>query len=121
MIDPLRSIGSKAPEKLSGKPNEVWCGDITSIPTLEQGWLYLAGQLDLNTKRLTGWKLGESLESNLVMEAFRRAIKLWQVTPQIHHSDRGVLARRPKPEPTDGLAPSTILCHADGSIAHSDR
>jgi putative transposase len=80
----------KGPESLSGKPNEVWCGDITYIPTLEQGWLYLAGQLDLNTKRCTGWKLDDSLGSELVIGAFRRAVKLWQVTPQIHHSDRGV-------------------------------
>jgi transposase InsO family protein len=80
----------KGPEQLSGKPNEVWCGDITYIPTLEDGWVYLAGQLDLNTKRLTGWKLGDSLESDLVIEAFRRATKLWQIAPQIHHSDRGV-------------------------------
>jgi putative transposase len=80
----------KGPGKLSGKPNEVWCGDITYIPTLEDGWVYLAAQLDLNTKRLIGWKLGDSLESELVIGAFKRAIKLWQVAPQIHHSDRGV-------------------------------
>jgi putative transposase len=80
----------KGPEPLCGRPNEVWCGDITYIPTLEQGWLYLAGQLDLKTKRCTGWKLADSLESELVIEAFQRAIKLWRVRPQIHHSDRGV-------------------------------
>ena len=68
----------KGPESLSGKPNEVWCGDITYIPTLEQGWLYLAGN----------WMIRWG--SELVIGAFRRAVKLWQVTPQIHHSDRGV-------------------------------
>jgi putative transposase len=57
---------------------------------MEDGWLYLAGQLDLNTKRLVGWKLGDSLDSQLVVEAFERAVKLWQIAPQIHHSDRGV-------------------------------
>jgi hypothetical protein len=46
---------------------------------IEDGWLYLAGQLDLNTKRLAGWKLGNSLDSELVIEAFERAVKLWQM------------------------------------------
>jgi hypothetical protein len=41
----------------------------------------LAGQLDLNTKRLVGWKLGDSLDSELVIEAFERAVKLWQMAP----------------------------------------
>jgi putative transposase len=80
----------KEPGKLSGQPHEVWSADITYLPSIEDGWLYLAGQLDLNTKRLVGWKLGNSLDSELVIEAFERAVKLWQMAPQIHHSDRGV-------------------------------
>jgi putative transposase len=79
----------KGLDQLSGRPNEVWCGDITYIPTLEQGWLYLAGQLDLNTKRLIGWKLGDSLESNLVIEAFRRAITLASYAPDPSFRSRG--------------------------------
>ena len=82
-----RLKGLKKP--LSG-PHEVWSADITYLPTLEQGWLYLAGQLDLFSKRLVGWKLGDCLASELVIEAFERAVKLWQVSPQIHHSDRGI-------------------------------
>ena len=37
-----------------------------------------------------GWKLSTSLASWVVQEAFERARKLWNLTPQIHHSDRGV-------------------------------
>jgi len=33
--------------------NEAWCGGITYIPTSE-GWLYLASDLDLGTRRLVG-------------------------------------------------------------------
>lgn len=84
-VNRLKGLG-----ELPGGPNQIWCGDITYIPTLEQGWLYLAGQLDLKTRRCTGWKLDDSLESKLVIEAFQRAVKLWQVAPQIYHSDRGV-------------------------------
>ena len=74
---------------LSG-PHEVWSADITYIPTLEQGRLYLAGQLDLFSKRLVGWKLDPCMASELVIEAFERAVKVWQVSPHIHHSDRGI-------------------------------
>jgi putative transposase len=42
-------------------PNQVWAGDITYLPTLEEGWLYLAAQMDLCSKRITGWKLDNSL------------------------------------------------------------
>ena len=52
--------------------------------------LYLAGQLDLFSKRLVGWKLDDCMASELVIEAFERAVKLWQLNPQIHHSDRGI-------------------------------
>jgi transposase InsO family protein len=59
------------------KPNEVWCADITYIPSQQEGWLYLAGELDLCSRRLVGWKLGTSLAAPLVMDAFERAVKNW--------------------------------------------
>ena len=71
-------------------PNQVWCADLTYLPSQQDGWLYLAGELDLCSKRLLGWKLSTSLASSVVQEAFERALKLWSVAPQIHHSDRGV-------------------------------
>jgi len=71
-------------------PNLVWGADITYLPSQEDGWLYLAAELDLCSKRLVGWKLSTSLASSVVQEAFERALKLWCVAPQIHHSDRGV-------------------------------
>jgi putative transposase len=71
-------------------PNQVWCADITYLPSLEDGWLYLAAELDLCSKRLVGWKLSPSLATPLVEEAFLRALKLWSGGPQLHHSDRGI-------------------------------
>jgi len=72
------------------RPNEVWCADITYIPCQQDGWLYLAGELDLCSRRLVGWKLGTSLAAPLVMDAFERAVKNWSNLPVLHHSDRGV-------------------------------
>jgi putative transposase len=71
-------------------PNQVWCADITYLPSQEEGWLYLAAELDLCSKRLVGWKLSSSLAAPLVQEAFQRALKLWSAGPNLHHSDRGV-------------------------------
>jgi hypothetical protein len=49
-------------------PDQVWGSDITYISTLE-GWLYLAVILDLFSRKVVGWKLGETLEAQLVVRA----------------------------------------------------
>ena len=74
-----------APER----PNEVWAADITYVPT-DEGWLYLAGVLDLGSRRLVGWAMGESLETSLPMDALRMALNQRQPKAGLlHHSDRG--------------------------------
>ena len=71
------------------RPDEVWAADITYVPT-DEGWLYLAGVLDLGSRRVVGWAMGESLDTSLPMDALRMA--LGQRQPKaglLHHSDRG--------------------------------
>ena len=58
-------------------PDQVWVSDITYVATLE-GWLYLAVILDLFSRRVLGWKLGQTLESELVVTALRNALVLRQ-------------------------------------------
>ena len=63
--------------------------DITYVATLE-GWLYLAVILDLFSRRVVGWKLAESLESELVVTALTNALVLrWPDEGLYFHSDRG--------------------------------
>jgi transposase InsO family protein len=64
-------------------PNQVWTADLTYIPTLEQGWSYLAAEMDLCSRRVVGWNLDHSLAAPLVVEAFQRAVKSWSccITP----------------------------------------
>jgi transposase InsO family protein len=70
-------------------PDQVWASDITYVSTLE-GWLYLAVILDLFSRRVVGWKLGESLEAELVVTALRNAFVLRQPDEGLYfHSDRG--------------------------------
>lgn len=70
-------------------PNQVWVSDITYIPTGE-GWLYLAGVMDLVTRRVCGWAVSETLHTSLPKEALLKAIRQSPSTKGvIHHSDRG--------------------------------
>ena len=63
--------------------------DITYVSTLE-GWLYLAVILDLFSRKVVGWKLGETLQSELVVAALKNALVLRQPEPGLYfHSDRG--------------------------------
>jgi transposase InsO family protein len=70
-------------------PDQVWVSDITYVATLE-GWLYLAVILDLFSRKVLGWKLGETLEAELVVAALKNALRLRQPDPGLYfHSDQG--------------------------------
>lgn len=47
------------------QPDQIWVADITCLAT-GGGWLYLAGLLDVCTRRLVGRQTGETLEATLV-------------------------------------------------------
>ena len=71
-------------------PNRKWVCDITYIPT-DQGWLYLAGVMDLFSRKIVGWSMGTRMPTDLVTDAL--AMALQRRKPQaglLHHSDRGV-------------------------------
>jgi len=69
-------------------PDCVWAGDLTALPTA-QGWLYLAVLLDLWSRRVVGWAVRPTLETEVVTTAWHMAVGRRQRTPQLHHSDRG--------------------------------
>lgn len=71
------------------QPNQKWVADITYIPTAE-GWLYLAGVLDLFSRKIIGWEMSAQIDASLVEKALRMALYLRQPGfGLIHHSDRG--------------------------------
>ena len=43
------------------QPDQIWCGDITYLWTLE-GWLYLAVIIDLYSRKVVGWALDQPSE-----------------------------------------------------------
>jgi len=78
--------------KVAGRPtriDEVWVSDITYVPT-QEGWLYLAGVLDLYSRRLIGWAMGSGLETALPLAALLMALRHRRPpVGVVHHSDRG--------------------------------
>ncbi len=67
----------------------MWVTDITYVETAE-GWLYLAGVLDLYSRRLVGWAMGPSLATALPLAALHMALRRRRPAPGLlHHSDRG--------------------------------
>ncbi len=71
-------------------PNRVWLSDITYIWT-DEGWLYLAGVLDLFSRKIVGWSMADHLRAELVGDALEMAVCRRQPgSGLLHHSDRGV-------------------------------
>jgi len=69
--------------------NQVWVSDITYVPT-QQGWVYLATVLDLASRRVIGWAMRDTLDTELTISALEMAIAMRRPTPGLlHHSDRG--------------------------------
>jgi putative transposase len=69
----------------------VWAGDITYVPT-GQGWLYLATVIDLASRRLIGWSMGDRHDAHLVIDALDMAVAARgrsTMDGTIFHHDRG--------------------------------
>lgn len=71
------------------RPNTVWCGDVTYIWAGSQ-WLYLAVVLDLYARRVVGWAISRSPDSELTKQALAVAYES-RGRPQgvLYHSDQG--------------------------------
>jgi putative transposase len=73
------------------RPDVAWCGDVTWIPT-EEGWLYLASVLELASRQLLGWSMGDHHDARLVCDALQAAVATrgrQRMDATIFHTDRG--------------------------------
>ena len=71
--------------------NHIWAGDVTYIPT-DEGWLYLASVLDLGSRRLIGYAMAETADTDHVINAVAMAVATRgrsAMDGTIFHSDRG--------------------------------
>ncbi len=89
-------------------PNQKWAADITYIPTNE-GPLYLAGVVDLFSRKVIGWSMKDTLHADLCVEALEMAVAQRQPRlPLLHHSDRG--CQYAGKQYQDKLAEFTLEC-----------
>ena len=74
----------------TGPVDQRWCGDLTEIGT-DEGKLYLATVLDLGSRRLAGFALGEHHDSALAKAALcmAAAVRGGDVDGVVFHSDKG--------------------------------
>lgn len=69
--------------------NQKWVTDTTYLPTRE-GWLYLVSVIDLFSRQVVGWAMGEHHDATLATSALDMAIQRQHPKPGlIVHSDRG--------------------------------
>ena len=73
------------------RPNQLWVSDFTYVSTW-QGWLYVAFVIDVYARRIVGWRVSHSMQTDFVLDALEQA--LYERQPEraeslVHHSDRG--------------------------------
>jgi len=70
-------------------PDRIWVADTTYLPVLG-GFLFLVVILDLFSRKVVGWSLGDHLDAELSGQALQRAVARRRPEPGlIFHSDRG--------------------------------
>jgi len=77
------------------EPNRAWVGDMTFIRT-RQGWLHLVVLVDLFSRKVVGWSMGDRATTALHQAALTMAIT--QRRPEsglVHHTDRGAVYSAP--------------------------
>jgi transposase InsO family protein len=74
------------------RPNALWVSDLTYVATW-RGFVYVALVIDAFSRRIVGWRVSNSLGSDLALDALEQAIyEREEAEPDrlVHHSDRGV-------------------------------
>ena len=98
------------------RPNQLWVADLTYVATW-RGFVYTAFVIDVFARMIVGWRVSDSLDTGVAMDALEQAIHARGDTDGlVHHSDRGTqyLSIRY----TDRLADAGIL-NSVGSVGDS--
>ena len=74
------------------RPNALWVADLTYVATW-RGFVYVAFVIDAYARRIVGWRVSNSLQTGLALDALEQALydrQKGETEELIHHSDRGV-------------------------------
>lgn len=73
------------------RPNQLWVSDFTYVSTW-QGFVYVAFVIDVFARRIVGWRVSSSMQTEFVLDALEQALFARRSSREgelIHHSDRG--------------------------------
>jgi putative transposase len=78
----------------AGAPNRLWVADFTYVPTWA-GTVYVAFAIDVFSRKIVGWQVSMSKETDLVLDAIDAGLRARRYRPGaagdrlVHHSDAG--------------------------------
>jgi putative transposase len=73
----------------ASRPNELWVADLTYVATWT-GFVYVAFVIDVFSRAIVGWRVSNSLRSDLALDALEQALHARpRLGELVHHSDRG--------------------------------
>jgi transposase InsO family protein len=76
-------------EFVATRPNQLWVADITYVATWA-GFVYVAFVVDVFARRIVGWRVSNSLRTDLALDALEQALHARPgAAGAIAHSDRG--------------------------------
>jgi len=73
------------------RPNQLWVSDFTYVSTW-QGFVYVAFVIDVFARRIVGWRVSASMQTDFVLDALEQALyarRRERGEGLVHHSDRG--------------------------------
>jgi transposase InsO family protein len=73
------------------RPNQLWVSDFTYVSTW-QGFIYVAFVIDVFARRIVGWRVSTSMQTDFVLDALEQALYARRGEREgdlVHHSDRG--------------------------------
>lgn len=98
------------------RPNQLWVADITYVATWA-GFAYVAFVVDVFSRRIVGWRVSNSLKSDLALDALEQALHARpDANGVVHHSDRGT--QYTSIRYTERLAAAGVA-HSVGSVGDS--
>jgi len=72
------------------RSEQLWVADVTYLPTTDK-FVYLSLVTDAHSRKIVGWHVHASLQTEEVAQAMKMALRERQTRRQlIHHSDRGI-------------------------------
>ena len=73
------------------RPNQLWVADFTYVSTW-QSFVYVAFVIDVFARRIVGWRVSSSMQTDFVLDALEQALYARRAEREgdlVHHSDRG--------------------------------